>query len=404
MKTRELNEDLMAGVKVERAQRVKALPPYLFVEIDRLKRRMVEEGKDVINLGVGDPDLPTPKHVVQELYEAAKDSANQKYALDYGMPVLREAVAEWYQRRFQVKLDPATEVLPLIGSKEGIAHIPLAFINPGDFVLVPEPGYPVYPSSTILCGGLPYYMPLLEKNGYLPDLREIDTQVAHHAKVMFLNYPNNPTGAVCESGFFDKVIRFAQEHNIIVCHDAAYTEMTFDGYQAPSFLQAKGAKEVGIEFHSLSKTYNMTGWRLGFAVGNRDVIAALSQVKSNIDSGVFQAIQLAGVAALRGPQDAVKENIKIYKERRDILVEGLNKLGWKVPKPFATFYVWVPVPPGFTSSELARLLLEKASIVTTPGNGFGRSGEGYIRMALTVPKERIREALARIERMHQEWK
>lgn len=404
MKTRVIEEEKLAGIRVEVSERVKQLPPYLFVEIDKLKRKVMEEGKDVINLGVGDPDLPTPKHIIERLYEAAKDPANHKYALDFGMPALREAIADWYQRRFAVKLDPQTEVLPLLGSKEGIAHIPMAFVNPGDFVLVPEPGYPVYQSSTILCGGFPYYMPLLEKNGYLPDLREIDTQVARHAKLMFINYPNNPTGAVCDMGFFDKVVRFAQEHNIIVCHDAAYTEMAFDGYKPLSFLQARGAKEVGIEFHSLSKTYNMTGWRVGFAVGNKDVIAALSKVKSNIDSGIFQAVQLAAVAALRGPQDYLNDYLKTYKERRDILVNGLNKFGWKVQKPFATFYVWVPVPPGFTSSELTRILLEKAAIVATPGNGFGKSGEGYIRMALTVPKERIVEAVARIERMHSEWK
>lgn len=404
MKTRQMEEEKTIGIKMELAQRIQELPPYLFVEIDRLKRQVMAEGKDVINLGVGDPDLPTPRHIIEKLYEAAKDSANHKYALDFGMPALREAIAAWYERRFSVTLDPQTEILPLLGSKEGIAHIPLAFVNPGDTVLVPEPGYPVYQSATILCGGYPYYMPLLEKNGYLPDLKEIDAQVAHRAKLMFLNYPNNPTGAVCDKSFFEKVVRLAQEYNIIVCHDAAYTEMAFDGYRPMSFLEVKGGKEVGIEFHSLSKTYNMTGWRVGFAVGNKEVIAALSKVKSNIDSGIFQAVQLAGVAALRGPQEPVVDALKIYKERRDILVNGLNKLGWKVEKPFATFYVWVPVPPGFTSSELTRILLEKAAIVTTPGNGFGKSGEGYIRMALTVPKERIREAVTRIERMHAEWK
>lgn len=404
MKTQTLEEEKTVGVQINLAQRLKDLPPYLFAEIDKIKRRLVSEGKDVLNLGIGDPDIPTPDHIIEALYEAAKDPANHQYAMDKGMAVFREAVASFYKNRFNVDLDPETEVLPLIGSKEGITHMPLAVVNPGDVVLIPEPAYPGYQSAVILAGGVPYYMPLLEKNGYLPVLNDIDGQVARRAKMMFLNYPNNPTGAVCDTGFFDKVVRYASEHNILICHDAAYTEMCFDGYQPPSFLQAKGAKEVGIEFHSLSKTYNMTGWRIGFAVGNKEALSALSKVKSNIDSGIFQAIQLAGVAALNGPQEAVERNLEVYKERRDILVEGFNKMGWKVQKPFATFYVWIPVPPGFTSSELTKVLLEKSAIVTTPGNGFGPSGEGYIRIALTVPKERLKEALARIEKMHAEWK
>ena len=389
---------------LEVAKRLNNLPPYLFAEIDKVKRKLVAEGKDVINLGVGDPDLPTPNHIIEALYAAAKDPKNHQYALDAGMPVLRQAIAEFYKKRFGVVLDPATEVLPLIGSKEGIAHMPLAYINEGDCVLVPEPAYPAYQAAVTLAGGISYFMPLLEKNKYLPDFDQIDSQVAKRSKMMFLNYPNNPTGAVCDLNFFKTVLDYAQEHHILICHDAAYSEMAFDGFNPPSFLQVEGAKEFGIEFHSLSKTYNMTGWRVGFAVGNAAAIAALAKVKSNIDSGIFQAIQLAGVAALQGPQEPVVKNIAIYKERRDILIDSLNKMGWKVPKQQATFYVWVPVPPGFTSSELTKALLEKAHIVTTPGNGFGPSGEGYIRIALTVPKERLKEAVERIKKMHDEWK
>ncbi len=397
-------EENCPGVQLEVAKRLKNLPPYLFAEIDKVKRKLIAEGKDVINLGVGDPDLPTPAHIVEALYAAAKDPKNHQYALDAGMPILRQAIAEFYKKRFGVILDPATEVLPLIGSKEGIAHMPLAYINEGDYVLVPEPAYPAYQAAVTLAGGISYFMPLLEKNKYLPDFDLIDSQVAKRAKMMFLNYPNNPTGAVCDLVFFEKVLAYAQEHHILICHDAAYSEMAFDGFKPPSFLQVKGAKEFGIEFHSLSKTYNMTGWRIGFAVGNAQAIAALAKVKSNIDSGIFQAVQLAGVAALQGPQLAIEKHLQIYQERRDILIDSLNKMGWKVPKQRATFYVWVPVPPGFTSSELTKALLERAHIVTTPGNGFGPSGEGYIRIALTVPKERLREAVERIKKMHDEWK
>ncbi len=395
-----VDEENPVGIDLEVAERLQNLPPYLFAEIDKVKRRLISEGKDVINLGIGDPDLPTPDHIIEALYAAAKDPSNHQYAMDAGMPELRQAIVDFYMKRFGVTLDPNTEVLPLIGSKEGICHMPLAYINQGDYVLIPEPGYPGYQSATILAGGESYFMPLLEKNGYLPDFDLIDSQVSKKTKLMFLNYPHNPTGAVCEANFFDKVVEYAKEHNTLICHDAAYTEMSYDGYKAPSFLQAEGAKDVGIEFHSLSKTYNMTGWRIGFAVGNAKAIAALGKVKANIDSGIFQAVQLAGVAALNGPQEPIEKNFDIYKERRDILIDSLNEMGWKVQKAHATFYVWIPVPPGYTSSELTTALLEKAHIVTTPGNGFGPSGEGYIRMALTVPKERLLEAVNRIKEMH----
>ena len=386
-------------IKIELAERLKKLPPYLFAEIDRVKRKLIQAGRDVIDLGVGDPDLPTPPHIVDALRRAALDPGNHRYALDLGMPVLRQAIAEWYARRFGVALDPATEVLPLIGSKEGIGHIPFAFVNPGDAVLVPDPGYPVYQATTILAGGEPYYMPLKEEHGFLPDLERIPRDICRASKLMFVNYPNNPTAAVCGKEFFTCVVEFARRHGVIVCHDAAYTELAFDGFRSPSFLEVEGAKEVGIEFHSLSKTYSMTGWRIGFAVGRADVVAGLGKIKSNLDSGIFQAIQLAGVAALRGPQDFLTEYLGIYQRRRDVLVDGLRALGWNVAKPKATFYVWAHVPSGSTSGGITRLLLERAGIVVTPGNGLGPSGEGYIRMTLTVGEERLREAVERIKKI-----
>ncbi len=382
------------------SNRLRELPPYLFAEIDRLKKEALEAGRDIIDLGVGDPDQPTPDHIIEKLYEAAKDPANHRYALDLGLGPLRRAIAAWYERRFEVSLDPDREVLPLIGSKEGIAHIPLAFVNPGDVVLIPDPCYPPYRSGTIFAGGRPHSMPLLEENSYLPDFGRIKARVARRAKLMFLNYPNNPTAAVATLEFFREACAFAKRRGIIVCHDAAYTEIAFDGFRPPSLLQIDDAKEVGVEFHSLSKTYNMTGWRLGFVCGNSKVIEGLRRVKSNIDSGVFQAVQLAGCAALQGPQDHLAELERLYQERRDTLVDGLGSLGWKVSRPKATFYVWARVPSGYSSTELARGLLEKVDVVVTPGVGFGQMGEGYIRMALTVDMERLETAVERIRGFH----
>ncbi|MFH1868758.1 MAG: LL-diaminopimelate aminotransferase [Candidatus Omnitrophota bacterium] len=387
-------------IKIETASRLRKLPPYLFAEIDRIKKKAINEGRDIIDLGVGDPDKPTPMHIIEQLYKAARDSQNHRYALGSGLPKLRETIARWYMRRFKVELDPDAEILPLIGSKEGIAHIPLAFVDHGDEVLVPDPCYPPYKSGTIFAGGVPYLMPLLAENNFLPDLDAIDYQVAKRSKIMFLNYPNNPTSAIATKEFFKESVDFAEKNNIIICHDAAYSEISFDGYRPPSFLQVSGAKDVGIEFHSLSKTYNMTGWRLGFACGNADVISALKKVKANIDSGIFQAVQFAGIIALEGDQSHLDELNAMYCRRRDILVDGLNNLGWKVEKAKATFYIWLPVPPGYTSSELTTMLLEKANLVTTPGVGFGPNGEGYIRMALTVSEERLEETVERIKRLH----
>ncbi|SPF33237.1 LL-diaminopimelate aminotransferase [Syntrophobacter sp. SbD1] len=381
---------------VTKAERVRLLPPYLFAEIDRLKADLVAKGADVINLGVGDPDLPTPPHIIEKLAETAKDPANHQYPSYSGMNDFRISVANWYKRRFGVELEPLSEVLTLIGSKEGLAHLPLALINPGDLALIPSPAYPVYHIATMFAGGESWFMPLLKKNGFLPDLDSIAPEVAARARLMFINYPNNPTGATADRDFYERVVRFAVRYGIIVCHDAAYSEMAFGGYRPMSFLEVPGAKEVGVEFHSLSKTYNMTGWRLGFAVGNSDVISALGQIKSNIDSGAFNAVQWAGIAALEGDQGPVAHMQKIYEERRDILIAGLKKAGLHPEIPKATFYVWCPTPPGYSSKDFTSLLLREAGIVTTPGSGFGEPGEGYVRMALTVSRERIMEAVERI--------
>ncbi len=378
------------------AERVRRLPPYLFAEIDRLKAELIAGGADVINLGVGDPDLPTPPHIIERLAQTARDPANHQYPSYSGMNDFRVSVAKWYKRRFGVELDPLSEVLTLIGSKEGLAHLPLAFINPGDLALVPSPAYPVYHIATMFAGGEPWFMPLLRENGFLPDLDAIPNEVTGRARLMFINYPNNPTGATAGRDFYERVVRFAARNDIVVCHDAAYSEMAFGGYRPMSFLEVPGAKEVGVEFHSLSKTYNMTGWRLGFAVGNSEVIGALGQIKSNIDSGAFNAVQWAGIAALEGDQGPVAYMRKVYEERRDILIAGLKKAGLCPEVPKATFYVWCPTPTGYSSREFTSLLLREAGIVTTPGSGFGDPGEGYVRMALTVPGERIREAVERI--------
>jgi len=381
---------------IDKSERLKQLPPYLFQEIDRLKAELIAKGVDVINLGVGDPDLPTPSHIITELERAARDPVNHQYASYSGMDDFKKSVAGWYKRRFNIELDARSEVLTLIGSKEGIAHLPLAFINPGDLSLVPSPAYPVYHITTMFAGGESYFMPLKSENHFLPDLKAIPSGIAHRAKLIYINYPNNPTGATAEREFFRQVIDFAREYKILVCHDAAYTEMAFDGYQPMSFLELPGAKEVGIEFHSLSKTYNMTGWRLGFAVGNSEALNGLGQIKSNIDSGVFNAIQYAGITALETDQSCITEMQKVYQERRDILIRGLRKIGLNPQTPRATFYVWCPTPPGYKSKDFTTLLLRQTGIVTTPGSGFGAAGEGYIRMALTVNKERIGEAVDRM--------
>ena len=383
-------------IKIVQADRLKQLPPYLFAELDRKKAEARGRGVDVIDLGVGDPDIPTPDNIIGALAEAAKEPRYHRYPSYTGMNRFRESVARWYKKRAGVDLHPLKEIVSLIGSKEGIAHIPLAFINPGDVALVPSPAYPVYAIATMFAGGTPYEMPLVKENDFLPDLSAIPRDVLSRAKMMFLNYPNNPTAALATLDFFKTVVDFAEKHNIMICHDFAYSEMTFDGYVPPSFLETPGAMDVGIEFHSLSKTYNMTGWRIGWAAGNAEIIGGLGRIKSNIDSGIFEAIQVAGIEALEGNQECLDEMRAIYTERRDILVNGLQKLGIRATSPKATFYVWFEVPSGYNSASFAALLLEKAGIVATPGNGFGAPGEGYVRMALTVSKGRLAEAVDRI--------
>ncbi|HWP96202.1 MAG TPA: LL-diaminopimelate aminotransferase [Syntrophomonadaceae bacterium] len=372
------------------------LPPYLFARIEKKIDAAREKGIDIINLGIGDPDQPTPKHVVDRMAQAIHDSANHQYPSSVGMVSFRRAVADWYQGRFGVSLDPATEVVSLLGSKEGLAHISFAYVDQGDINLVPDPAYPVYAIGTQLAGGSTYIMPLREENGFLPVLEDIPTEVARKAKLLFINYPNNPTGATADLNFFRKVVEFARCNDLLVCHDGPYSEVAFDGIQVPSFLEAEGARDVGIEFHSLSKTYNMTGWRLGWAVGNKDAIEVLGRFKSNVDSGVFQAIQYAGIEALTGPQDCIAQMQAIYQERRDVVSQGLQTMGWKVNPPRGSLYFWVPVPLNYSSETFAELVLEKAGVIITPGNGYGAYGEGYFRIAMTVDKERMKEAFDRM--------
>jgi len=386
-------------MRIQTAERIEQIPPYLFAEIDRKKEEMRRKGIDLIDLGIGDPDLPTPKLIIDRLKIAAEDPRNHRYPSYEGMLEFRAAVAQWYRKRFGVSLDPQTEVLSLIGSKEGIAHIPLAFVNPGDYVLVPTPGYPVYRVSTLFAGGSPYFVPLRKENGFLPNLKEIPREIATKAKLLFINYPNNPTSAIAEKSFFEEVVDFARQHQIIVCHDAAYSEIAFDGNRPISFMEVDGARDVGIEFHSLSKTFNMTGWRIGFAVGRSEIISGLGRVKTNIDSGLFQAIQEAGTEALNRLETPHPETIKIYERRRDIMVEGLREVGLQVDLPKATFYLWFEVPKGYTSAQFTTLLIEKGGIVATPGNGFGDGGEGYIRMTLTVNETKLKEAIQRLKRI-----
>ncbi|OAT81430.1 LL-diaminopimelate aminotransferase [Desulfotomaculum copahuensis] len=382
----------------EQAQRIQNLPPYLFARIERLIEQKRAAGVDIISLGIGDPDQPTPEHIVQELIKEAKNPANHQYPSSAGLLDYRRAVAGWYSRRFGVELDAQSEVVTLIGSKEGIAHISWCYLNPGDTVLLPDPGYPVYAGGAVLAGAVPHYMPLQAENGFLPVLADIPSAVARKAKMMFINYPNNPTGAVAGEEFFREVVAFAREYNILVCHDAAYSEIAYDGYRPPSFLQVPGAKEIGLEFNSVSKPFNMTGWRIGWAAGCPEAVEALGRLKSNLDSGQFQAVQYAAMAGLNGPYAVVDRVNGIYRRRRDMLVEALNGLGWRLEKPRATFYVWAPVPAGYTDASFTEAMLEKAAVVITPGSGYGSAGAGYFRISLTLPTERLQEAVERIKK------
>ena len=379
------------------AERIKQLPPYLFKEIDQKKKAIAAKGVDIIDLGIGDPDLPTPPHIIEAMVQAVRDPANHHYPSYSGMEDFKIAIAKWYEERFSVTLDPESEVIALIGAKEGIANFSLAFLNPGDCALIPAPAYPVYNSGTHFAGGRPYVLPLYKENNFLPDLASVPEEIAHKATILWLNYPNNPTTAVADRHFFEEVVTFAHTYHIMVCNDLTYSEIAFDGYKPMSFLEIEGARDIGIEFHSLSKTFNMTGWRIGFAVGSSEAIKGLGAIKSNIDSGVFQAIQVAGVEALRAVEVSSGAMQTIYTRRRDIMVNGLRECGFTVNPPKATFYLWVAVPDTYTSVDFTTKLLEKAGVVVTPGNGFGDPGEGYIRLALTKDESRLVEAIERIK-------
>jgi LL-diaminopimelate aminotransferase len=379
------------------AQRVDQLPPYLFAELERKIEEKRQAGVDVISLGIGDPDLPTPAAVVAEGQRQLARPDTHQYPSNRGRPAFRQAVADFYQRRFGVELDPDTEILPLLGGKEGVAHICWAMLDPGDVCLAADPGYPVYTSGPLLCGAQPVLMPLTAEAGFQPDLEAIDAATRGRANLLFCNYPNNPTGAVIEDDFFERLARFGLEHQIPIVHDNAYSEITFDGHVAPSFLQAAGAKEAGIEMFSLSKAYNMTGWRVGAAVGNADMIHALWKLKTNIDSGMFEAVQMAAVRALAEGSGVAREMCEVYRRRRDLAVGALNAVGIAVEAPRGTMYIWVPVPEGHSSVSFAELVLEQAGVVVSPGSSYGPNGEGYVRLSLTLPDDRLREAVGRIE-------
>ena len=389
----------MATTQFQKAERLQKLPPYLFAEIDRKKKAAIAAGRDVINLGVGDPDRPTPAPIIQSLQKHVENPSFHQYALDQGAPELRRSIAAFCEKRYGIDLDPNSEILPLIGSKEGIAHFPLAVLNPGDISLVPDPCYPVYRSSSLFAGADVYTMPLEASLGFRPDLDAVPADVYTRARLLFLNFPNNPTGGTADLPYFGKVVELAKAHNLVIAQDAAYNEMYFDR-PAPSILQVPGAKDHAVEFHSLSKTFNMTGWRVGFAIGGAPLIAALGQVKANTDSGIFTAIQFAAKTAL-DEYDTLTPPIRaLYKDRRDAFVGALKEIGWDVPTPRATFYVWIPCPKGYTSTELCARILDDADVVTTPGLGFGRTADGYIRAALTVDTPRLLQAVERIGKLN----
>ncbi len=383
---------------MEQAERIKNLPPYLFVRIDQKVAALREKGADIISLGMGDPDLPPPNHVIEALDKAAREPKNLHYPTSIGLLEFRKAVSEWYEGRFGIRLDPEREIVSLIGSKEGLYYASASYINPGDVGLAPDPGYPVYGIGIALSGGTPYYMPLKEDNNFLPNYSDIPEDILKRAKLLFINYPNNPTSATAPKEFFEETIELGKKYDILICHDNSYSEITLqEDYTPMSILQIEGAKDIAVEFHSVSKTFNMTGFRIGWVLGREDVVQAIGKIKSNIDSGIFEPIQHAAIAALRGPKDHVHKMREVYKKRRDLIIKWLKKLGWKIEPPKATIYVWAKVPKGFSSIEFSELLLEKAHVIVTPGNGYGPSGEGYIRIALTATCERIEEAFTRIE-------
>lgn len=379
------------------AERVRTLPPYLFAAIEQQIAERRAAGIDVISLGIGDPDLPTPDHIVEALAEGARDPATHQYPSNQGEPRFREAVADFYATRFGVTLDPSEQIVPLLGAKEGIAHICQVLLDPGDVALAADPGYPVYVNGPLLADGIARHLPLVPALGFQPDLEAIPAETLERAKMLFVSYPNNPTGAVIEDDFFARLVAFAREHDVVVVHDNAYADITFDGYVAPSFLATPGASEVGVEVFSLSKSYNMTGWRAGAVVGDREVVDAYWRLKTNVDSGMFGAVQRAAVAALTGSQECVREMCRVYRRRRDLLVMALRTVGMHVDPPKGTIYLWVPVPDGYTSASFTQQVLEQADVVVTPGAAYGPSGEGYVRLSLTVPDDRLEEAVRRIE-------
>ena len=393
----------MGGILIKNSKRLDEVGAYLFSTIGERIREVKARGGDVISLGIGDPDMPTPSHILEELIRAADDSSapdRHRYGSDWPSEAFPDAIAHYYGEKFGVNLDPRKEVLPLIGSKEGIGHVAFAFLDRGDVALFPEPGYPVCKVGTLFAGGEPYVMPLIPNDGWIPDFDAIPTNILKRAKLMWLNYPNNPTAAVADLKFFERAVEFARSHNILICHDAAYIDITFDGYRAPSMLEIDGAKDQVLEFYSLSKPFNMTGWRVAAAVGNSDAVKALGIIKDNLDSGIFRPIQMAGTAALMSEEShaATTALLKMYKDRRDFVVDKLTGLGWKVPKSKGTFYIWAPIPDDFEDSlKFATMLLEEAHIAVTPGGGYGPHGEGYFRISLTTADDRLKEAMERLE-------
>ncbi|HEY4914764.1 MAG TPA: LL-diaminopimelate aminotransferase [Candidatus Dormibacteraeota bacterium] len=381
------------------AIRLSKIPPYLFAEIDRKVQEKKKAGVDVISLGIGDPDLPTPPRIVHVLQEAAADPANHRYASYFGLAELRQAIADWYGDRSGVTLDPSTEILPTLGSKDGIAHVPLALVDPGDVVLAPDPGYTVYVTGALMAGAEPYTMPLTIENNWLPDLDAIPQEIAQRARLMWLNYPNNPTAAVADRDFLERAVAFCRRHDIILCHDAPYSEIAFDGYRPLTLFEIPGAKEIGLEFHSLSKTFNMTGWRIGWVCGRADLVGLIGQLKTNIDSGIFQAVQWAAIEALNGGDQETRAACDAYARRHRLVADTLNDIGWNIKPPRATFYVWAPVPPGYDSIGFAAHVLDEVGVNLTPGVGFGAHGEGYFRLSVTAPDARLEEAMARMRKL-----
>jgi LL-diaminopimelate aminotransferase len=381
------------------AARLGKIPPYLFAEIDRKVQEKKRAGVDVISLGIGDPDLPTPTRIVNVLQEAAADPANHRYPSYFGLAELREAIAGWYSARSGVSLDPSSEILPTLGSKDGIAHVPLALVDPGDVVLAPDPGYTVYSTGALMAGAEPYIMPLTAANHWLPDLEAIPDDVARRARLMWLNYPNNPTAAVADREFLERAVAFCARHDIVLCHDAPYSEIAFDGYRPLTLFEIPGAKEIGLEFHSLSKTFNMTGWRIGWVCGRADLVGLIGQLKTNIDSGIFQAVQWAAIEALNGGEQETRAANDVYAKRHKLVADTLNELGWNIKPPRATFYVWAPVPAGYDSIGFAGHVLDEVGVNITPGVGFGAHGEGYFRLSVTAPDARLEQAMARMRKL-----